>query len=206
VKLWKAAVEVEDADDARVMLHRAVECVPESVDLWLALARLETYKEAKAVLNKARLAIPTEPLMWITAAKLEEAQGNVDNIDKIITRAMKALSREKVRGVAATSPCPLRRHVSVAASRCPLWRHVSIRHVVTCPLRYRAHIAGAHRPQQVDRAGRGCGEGRSAADVLVNHPRDHQSWCREGGPQAHMGRRCRGVYVGVVVQSVCDCG
>ncbi len=132
MKLWKAAVEVEDADDARVMLHRAVECVPESVDLWLALARLETYKEAKAVLNKARLAIPTEPLMWITAAKLEEAQGNVDNIDKIITRAMKALSREKVRGVAATSPCPLRRHVSVAASRCPLSRrHVSA--AVPCP-------------------------------------------------------------------------
>ena len=35
--------------------------------------------------------------MWITAAKLEEAQGNVDNIDNIITRAMKALNKEKVR-------------------------------------------------------------------------------------------------------------
>jgi hypothetical protein len=35
--------------------------------------------------------------MWITAAKLEEAQGNFDNIEKIITRAMKALSKEKVR-------------------------------------------------------------------------------------------------------------
>jgi hypothetical protein len=46
---------------------------------------------------QARLAIPTEPLMWITAAKLEEAQGNVDNIDNIITRAMKALNKEKVR-------------------------------------------------------------------------------------------------------------
>jgi hypothetical protein len=36
--------------------------------------------------------------MWITAAKLEEAQGNVYNIDNIITRAMKALNKEKVRG------------------------------------------------------------------------------------------------------------
>ncbi len=34
--------------------------------------------------------------MWITAAKLEEAQGNTENIDKIISRALKALDKEKV--------------------------------------------------------------------------------------------------------------
>ena len=56
---------------------------------------------------QARLAIPTEPLMWITAAKLEEAQGNVDNIEKIITRAMKALSKEKVCGRQWGSPVVL---------------------------------------------------------------------------------------------------
>jgi hypothetical protein len=56
-------------------------------------------------LPQARLAIPTEPLMWITAAKLEEAQGNTDNIDNIITRAMKALNKEKVRRVGGGAGC-----------------------------------------------------------------------------------------------------
>ena len=27
--------------------------------------------------------VPTEPLVWITGAKLEEAQGNVENVDKV---------------------------------------------------------------------------------------------------------------------------
>jgi pre-mRNA-processing factor 6 len=43
VRLWKAAVELEDPEDARILHSRAVECCPTSVDLWLALARLETY-------------------------------------------------------------------------------------------------------------------------------------------------------------------
>ncbi|XP_021354923.1 pre-mRNA-processing factor 6-like, partial [Mizuhopecten yessoensis] len=37
VKLWKMAVELEDEVDARIMLSRAVECCPTSVELWLAL-------------------------------------------------------------------------------------------------------------------------------------------------------------------------
>lgn len=45
----QAAVELEAPEDARVMLTRAVECVPHSVDMWLALARLETYENAKKV-------------------------------------------------------------------------------------------------------------------------------------------------------------
>ena len=31
VRLWKAAVELESAEDARIMLSRAVECCPTSV-------------------------------------------------------------------------------------------------------------------------------------------------------------------------------
>lgn len=42
VRLWKAAVELEDPEDARILLSRAVECCPTSVDLWLALARYIT--------------------------------------------------------------------------------------------------------------------------------------------------------------------
>lgn len=33
VRLWKEAVELEDPEDARIMLSRAVECCPHSVDV-----------------------------------------------------------------------------------------------------------------------------------------------------------------------------
>ncbi|KAL2304840.1 LOW QUALITY PROTEIN: hypothetical protein Nmel_006795 [Mimus melanotis] len=42
VRLWKAAVELEEPEDARIMLSWAVECCPTSAELWLTLARLET--------------------------------------------------------------------------------------------------------------------------------------------------------------------
>lgn len=78
VRLWKAAVEMENPDDARILLSRAVECCNTSVELWLALARLETYENARKVLNKARENIPTDKQIWTTAAKLEEANGKFD--------------------------------------------------------------------------------------------------------------------------------
>ena len=49
VRLWKAAVELEDIEDAKILLGRAVECCPLSVELWLALARLEDYDNARKV-------------------------------------------------------------------------------------------------------------------------------------------------------------
>ena len=61
VRLWKAAVELEEPEDAKILLSRAVECCPTSVELWLALARLlEMYENARKVLNKARENIPTD--------------------------------------------------------------------------------------------------------------------------------------------------
>ena len=33
VRLWKAAVELEDPSDARILLTRAVECCPQSVEV-----------------------------------------------------------------------------------------------------------------------------------------------------------------------------
>ena len=33
VRLWKLAVELEDEEDARIMLSRAVECCPTSVEV-----------------------------------------------------------------------------------------------------------------------------------------------------------------------------
>uniref|UniRef100_A0A672RGD3 Pre-mRNA-processing factor 6-like n=1 Tax=Sinocyclocheilus grahami TaxID=75366 RepID=A0A672RGD3_SINGR len=91
VRLWKIAVELEEPEDARIMLSRAVECCPTSVELWLALARLETYENARRVLNKARENIPTDRHIWITAAKLEEANGNTQMVEKIIDRAITSL-------------------------------------------------------------------------------------------------------------------
>ncbi len=48
------------------------------------------------MLNKARIAVPTDPAIWITAAKLEEANGNIDMVEKITTRAIKSLQANGV--------------------------------------------------------------------------------------------------------------
>lgn len=79
-------MELEQPDDARILLARAVECVPHSVAMWLALAKLETYENARKVLNKARETIPTDSRIWITAAKLEEANKNEEGVKNIIKR------------------------------------------------------------------------------------------------------------------------
>ena len=96
VRLWKAAVEIENPNDARILLSRAVECCNSSVELWLALARLETYENARKVLNKARESIPTDKSIWTTAAKLEEANGNNHMVEKIIDRAISSLTANGV--------------------------------------------------------------------------------------------------------------
>jgi pre-mRNA-processing factor 6 len=94
VKLWKAAVsEEENPEDARILLSRAVELVPLSVELWLALARLETYENARKVLNRARAAIPTSHEIWIAAARLVEQHGDTDKVDGIISMAVNMLSQ-----------------------------------------------------------------------------------------------------------------
>ena len=60
VRLWKETDNLESSGtDARILLSRAVEVIPLSVELWLALARLEVPERAKAVLNKGRKAVPT---------------------------------------------------------------------------------------------------------------------------------------------------
>ncbi|XP_018654317.1 putative pre-mRNA splicing factor [Schistosoma mansoni] len=96
VRLWKLAVELEDEDDARLMLSLAVECCPTSVELWLALARLETYEQARVVLNKARESIPTDRQIWFAATRLEEAQGNQNMVQKIVDRGVASLQANMV--------------------------------------------------------------------------------------------------------------
>ena len=71
VHLWKETVNLETSPvDAHMLLSRAVEVIPFSVELWLALARLETPDKAKSILNKARKAIPTSHEIWIAAGQL----------------------------------------------------------------------------------------------------------------------------------------
>jgi len=90
-KLWKSAIELEDQEeDAKVLLSRAVECVPLSPDLWLALARLESYNQAKVVLNSARKRLPTEIRIWVAACALEENDSL--KTDLVIGKAVKRLS------------------------------------------------------------------------------------------------------------------
>ena len=95
VRLWKASVEISSEEEARILLHRAVECCPLDVELWLALARLETYGVARSMLNKARKKLPKERAIWIAAAKLE-ANGNTSMVGKIIERGIRALQGEEV--------------------------------------------------------------------------------------------------------------
>lgn len=110
VRLWKQTVSLEDsANDARILLARAVEVIPLSVELWLALARLETPERAKAVLNKARKAVPTSHEIWIAAGCLleqeaasdpnlppEERQKKIDIVDATIEGGVKALRKHQV--------------------------------------------------------------------------------------------------------------
>ena len=42
-------MELEEIEDAKILLGRAVECCPLSVELWLALAKLEDYENARKV-------------------------------------------------------------------------------------------------------------------------------------------------------------
>ena len=96
-RVWKALIELESEDDARALLYRAVECIPDKVDMWLALAKLETYENARVVLNRAREAVPTDHTIWIHAAKLEETQGNQENAELVIRRAVKVLTKNGVQ-------------------------------------------------------------------------------------------------------------
>ncbi|KAJ7228908.1 PRP1 splicing factor, N-terminal-domain-containing protein [Mycena pura] len=106
VRLWKETVNLEStAADARILLSRAVEVIPLSVELWLALARLETPERAKGVLNKARKAIPTSHEIWIAAGRLleqEAPQAGSDRdaelavVDKTIVAGVRELRRHQV--------------------------------------------------------------------------------------------------------------
>jgi pre-mRNA-processing factor 6 len=109
VRLWKETVNLEESvADARILLARAVEVIPQSVELWLALARLETPEKAKAVLNKARKAVPTSHDIWIAAGRLLEQEAHakeksgaerakeLELVDRTIEAGVRELRRHQV--------------------------------------------------------------------------------------------------------------
>ena len=95
-------------DEARIILARAVQVIPQSVELWLALARLEEPKAARGVLNRARKEVPTSYEIWIAAGRLleqeamrpdrdpQERQKELDSIDRTIEAGVKALRQHQV--------------------------------------------------------------------------------------------------------------
>jgi pre-mRNA-processing factor 6 len=74
-------------------LYKAIECVPYCTIIWLALAKIEVYKNAKKVLNNAIKNNPTDFTIWMSAAKLEEAEGNNENVGKLVQSAMTHLEK-----------------------------------------------------------------------------------------------------------------
>lgn len=74
-------------------MHHAVNCVPHCLDFWIQLAKLENYDNAKLVLNRARKAFPLEHKIWVYAAMLEESEQRYENIDLVLSRAMKVMEK-----------------------------------------------------------------------------------------------------------------
>lgn len=97
VALWKETVNLEtDPADARILLARAVEFIPTSVDLWLTLARLEDPESAKKVLSKAGKTIPTSHEIRIAAARLIEQTGDISLVDTIMANGVASLRKHHV--------------------------------------------------------------------------------------------------------------
>jgi pre-mRNA-processing factor 6 len=109
VRLWKETISLEASpSDALILLSRAVEVLPHSVELWLALARLETPDRARKVLNKARKAVPTSHEIWIAAGRLleqgalspdknpAEREKELDAVDKAIEAGVRELRSHQV--------------------------------------------------------------------------------------------------------------
>jgi pre-mRNA-processing factor 6 len=107
VRLWKETVNLETSPaDARIILSRAVEVIPLSVELWLALARLETHEKAKGVLNKARKAVPTSHKIWIAAGRLIEQEAYATEISE----EKRTEELDRVEKTLATTVLKLRAH------------------------------------------------------------------------------------------------
>ena len=111
VLLWKQTISLEtESADALVLLSRAVEVLPHSVELWLALARLETPERAKRVLNTARRSVPTSHEIWIAACRLLEQEAGPLEGENSKPAAVREKALKAVDDTIAMGVKELRRH------------------------------------------------------------------------------------------------
>lgn len=95
VELWKALInDTEEIEAVRLLFAKATETVKLSEELWISYARVSEPEHAQQILNAARKAIPTSSVIWVQACRLQEQLGKSDLCDKIMERAVKALTKE----------------------------------------------------------------------------------------------------------------
>ncbi|KAF2001397.1 hypothetical protein P154DRAFT_521780 [Amniculicola lignicola CBS 123094] len=95
VELWKLLInETADIENVRLLFAKAVETVRISEELWISYARISDPEQAQQILNAARKALPTSSQIWIQACRLQEQLGRGNMCDKIMERAVKALTKD----------------------------------------------------------------------------------------------------------------
>jgi pre-mRNA-processing factor 6 len=93
--LWKSLInDTEELENVRLLFAKATSSIPLEEELWIGYARVCEPDQAQQVLNAARKAIPTSWSIWIHACRLQEQLGKVDQLDRIMQRAVKALIKE----------------------------------------------------------------------------------------------------------------
>lgn len=111
VRLWKTAVELEEPEDARIMLSRAVECCPTSVEVCWARAvasfipaparitacGIKKVPHAVASIHSQVLSAPLQ--LWLALARLE----TYENARRVLNKA-----RENI---------PTDRHIWITAAK-----------------------------------------------------------------------------------------
>jgi pre-mRNA-processing factor 6 len=95
VELWKILInDTEEIENVRLLFAKATDTVKLSEELWISYARVSEPQHAQQILNAARKAIPTSWAIWIQACRLQEQLGKTELCDKIMERAVKALTKE----------------------------------------------------------------------------------------------------------------
>lgn len=69
--MWTLVVDFADENDAKDLLHEAVEACFMATKLWSKLAKLEEKHVACAILNKVKLAIPNSELILLASFEMD---------------------------------------------------------------------------------------------------------------------------------------
>lgn len=83
-----AALLETDITAKRKIYQEALKHIFSSAELWIAAAELEKFKESSILLNRAVNFCPTSMDLWVKLASLEEVEGNKNIVDEIIQRAI----------------------------------------------------------------------------------------------------------------------